>query len=507
MNAARPHGGSTPRPVPPTTQGTGDQPRGTGLRIGAAPPTHRPSGHTRRVSRTDRLTTVWMLVGLVVAALTIMCRDLLPQPLWTAIHVVTLGVATNAILQWSWYFTRTLLHLPPHDRRAGLHNTVRVVLLNVALVGLVVSMWTGRAEGVVPYASLAGLVGAWHGLDLVLAARTALSGRFRIVISHYAAAGVWFVVACTYAGLVAVAMLHPSAPGWLVARRDDLTLAHALAGVVGWVGLTVSGTLLTLGPTALRTRMAPDATRSAHLALPLWCTGLVVAVAGASLGILALVAFGLGLVAVAVVSGTLLPLAQALMGKGPREYGSWNMMVAAVWLAVGLLAVAANAALAATDASTPMTVTPTRAALLRDLDLPWVPLIGVGGLVQMITGALTYLMPVVIGGGPSVVRLGIRVLETASVLRLAVRNTALGVLALLNVRIDMTVGEGDALGAADAATLLPSLLWGLVLLTLVADVTLLARCGIVQARAAREARSRPRVPTHSTIDTDTQERT
>ena len=74
---------------------------------------------TSRVARTDRLTTAWMLVAVVVMAVGLGLRGALPQPLWTMVHVVTLGVLSNAILQWSWYFARALLHLPPGDRRSG----------------------------------------------------------------------------------------------------------------------------------------------------------------------------------------------------------------------------------------------------------------------------------------------------------------------------------------------------------------------------------------------------
>ena len=66
-----------------------------------------------RVPRTDRATSIWMCLAAVAAAVTIVARGRIPQNLWTMIHLVTLGVLSNGIFQWSWYFTRALAHLAP----------------------------------------------------------------------------------------------------------------------------------------------------------------------------------------------------------------------------------------------------------------------------------------------------------------------------------------------------------------------------------------------------------
>ncbi len=70
-----------------------------------------------RVARTDRLTTVWLCLATGAAAVTIVARGLIPQNLWTTIHLVTLGVLSNGIFQWSWYFVRAWLTWA--RRRAG----------------------------------------------------------------------------------------------------------------------------------------------------------------------------------------------------------------------------------------------------------------------------------------------------------------------------------------------------------------------------------------------------
>jgi len=59
-----------------------------------------------------------------------------------------------------------------------------------------------------------------------------------------------------------------------------MRLAHAHLNVLGWIGLTVIGTLFTLWPTVLRTRMVAGVPAAARRTFPLAAGGLVVATAG-----------------------------------------------------------------------------------------------------------------------------------------------------------------------------------------------------------------------------------
>ncbi|NMM22549.1 MAG: hypothetical protein HHJ11_03435, partial [Phycicoccus sp.] len=232
-------------------------------------------GRPRRL-RTDRLTTSWMLVALGTAAVSLTVRGVLPQPLWTSVHVVTLGVLTSSVLQWSWYFARALLHLPATDTRSGRDATLRMLAFHASLVGLVAAMWTGQVVGTIAGAAAIGAVIAWHGLALVGAARTRLANRFAFVARYYIAAAAFLVVGCILAGFLTVAMFAAGAPAWLLAARDELTLAHALVNVGGWLGLSITGTIVTLGPTVLRTRIDPAALDLAIGALPALIAGIVV---------------------------------------------------------------------------------------------------------------------------------------------------------------------------------------------------------------------------------------
>ena len=246
-----------------------------------------------RVPRTDRVTTVWMCVAAVAAAVTIVARGRIPQNLWTTIHLVTLGVLSNGIFQWSWYFTRALAHLAPDDRRAGRDNTVRIMAFNLSLLLLIGGMWSSLWYLTITGATAVGVIAAWHGWALLTASRERLASRFAVIIRYYIAAAFFLVVGATLAGFVTVAMFDADAPAWLAEARDRLTVAHALAGVAGWVGLTMGGTLVTLGPTAMRTRMDPLAVSFATSALPLWVASLLVAGTGAATGLMRVASVGL----------------------------------------------------------------------------------------------------------------------------------------------------------------------------------------------------------------------
>lgn len=420
-----------------------------------------------RVPRTDRVTSVWMCVAAVAAAVTIIARGRIPQNLWTMIHLVTLGVLSNGIFQWSWYFTRALAHLAPDDRRAGRDNTVRIIAFNLSLLLLIGGMWSGVWHATVTGATLVSAIAAWHGWALLTAARERLASRFAVIIRYYIAAAFFLVVGATLAGFVTVAMFDADAPAWLAEARDRLTVAHALAGIAGWVGLTMGGTLVTLGPTAMRTRMDPRAVSFATSALPLWVAALLVAGTGAVAGSMRVASVGLLVVVGAAALGVGVPLLRAALTKSPAEYGAWSLMLGAAWILIA----GAGACLRAFEAAD--------ATGLRSAFLTWMPILGAAGLGQLFVGALTYLMPVVIGGGPSAVRVGVGVLEAAAPIRETARNVA----ALLAASVASLSGT-----SAERLTIAA---WVVLLATYVVDIILMARCGVAQARTKRAAASSP----------------
>lgn len=262
------------------------------------------------------------------------------------------------------------------------------------------------------------------------------------------------MLGCIIAGFVAVALVSRHPANWLRHWQDQLTVAHAVANVAGWIGLTMAGTIVTLGPTMLRTRMDPQAVPRATRGLGWMCGGLLVAVTAACSDVMAGVGLGLLVFGVSLGLDVLVPLVNAARAKSPRTGATWTLGAGAGWT-LGCLGVVIWHCLTASDA-----------AALRGDDVSWLPLLGAGGLAQIFIAALAYLMPVVIGGGPSVLRIGMGVLETGWPVRVGVRNSALALIAV-----------------ADDGGTLHMLWWLLVLACYGIDIVLFALAGVHQAKA------------------------
>ena len=413
--------------------------------------------------RTDTFTSIWMMIAVAMAIATLVTKSRMPQPLWTMIHLVTLGVLSNGIFQWSWFFARSLARLSADDPRARRHNTIRVLIFNAFFALLFVSMWLGWMVGTVIAATGIAAVAAWHGAEMLSVLRERLASRFVVVVRYYVCSASFFVLAALLASFVTVTMFSPSIPEAMVAMRDRLTLAHALSGVAGWVGLTIGGTVITLGPTILRTRMSPDAVSGGVRVLLPWCLSLILAIAAALLGMMPLVGAGILAIGACAIVGIVYPYAKVLRNKGPREYSAWSFLIGLGWIALGILFLGITALFVSTPSE------------IRALTMMWLPIIGAGGFAQLFVGALSYLMPVVIGGGPSVVRIGIAILDWQFALRVALRNGALFLQVVL-----------FCAAASTAVTTLRYALWLVMIMTFAIDIVMFARAGKNQARARRE---------------------
>lgn len=401
-----------------------------------------------------------MIAAIVCAGLVVSSTVDVPQTWWTTIHLVTLGVLTNGIMQWSWYFARGILRLPPTYPGGARDATIRTVAFNAILVALIAGMWAGWTPLVIAAAAGIGAVVAWHGWALAVASRTALGSRFRVVIRFYVTAAALFVVGCAVAGVLTVGTLEADAPAWIADHHDRWMLAHALLMVAGWLGLSIGGTLVTLGPTVLRTKMEHDAAPSAVRALPWIAAGVVVAAGAVLAGWMLVAAIALAMYGAVLALWVGVPLAKATARKGPREYPAWSMVAGVAWAGVGIIAFAAVLARS------------PDAAAAQASAAQWIPVVGAASVAQIFVGALSYLLPVVVGGGPTPVRTGIATIETLSVARLTVRNASL-------VALAVTIGVGS-----------PArwVWWALVILTFAADVVALAAAGVRQARARRAHR-------------------
>ncbi|WP_199907571.1 multicopper oxidase domain-containing protein [Nocardioides terrigena] len=341
----------------------------------------------------------WLAATVLVA----LAHPFLPVPRWLLIHLLLLGAATHAIVVWSRYFTDALLRTRSEDRdRTGQDR--RLALLNVGVllvgVGIVSTVWPVTVAGA---AAVVGAVG-WHALTLVARLRAALPGRFDLTVRYYVAAAALLAVG---AGL-GIALARVQADPW----HTRLLVAHASVNVLGWIGITALGTLVTLGPTILRTRIADGAEQAAARALPLLVAGVLAAAAGAvadlrpvtGLGYLAYLA-GLGLLVRGLVS--------AARSAPPRSFPAYSVAAAVVWLTGCLVS---------------LVVVVLTAGSWADVDsrFTWfTPFLAAGFGAQLLLGALSYLVPVALGGGPGPVRAATTVLDRCGLLRVAATNAAL----------------------------------------------------------------------------------
>lgn len=321
---------------------------------------------------------IWLAALLVVTLL----RGYIRESPWLMVHLLLLGALTNAIFVWSTHFADALLR-----RRATAGSrrwqVIRIAALNggalMVVAGMVSSAWILTLAGSVTV----GAATAAHGITLALNARAALASRFGATVNYYVYASLALPIG---AGLGATLARDPSEP-WL----GRLLVAHITFNVLGWVGLTVMGTLVTLWPTMLRTRIAEGAERVARQALPILVGALVLAVGGALCGLQVLAAAGFA----AYLGGVLWavrPLAKVARAKAPSAYATWSVMAAVIWLVASLLGLVMV-----------LVLSPTWQLVTEHLVLLVIPLAG-GFAAQLLLGSLSFLVPVVLGGGPTILR-------------------------------------------------------------------------------------------------------
>ncbi|GIH69949.1 multicopper oxidase domain-containing protein [Sphaerimonospora thailandensis] len=376
------------------------------VRIGTPGP--RPTPPTRRRSRASwhaRANGV-VLAWLALAGVAALAHGRLPAPEWLLIHVFLLGAVTNAIVTWTEHFAIALLR---HSEPAQWVRPVRLAALNTGVVSVLYGATHGPIQvGIAGAAIVVGVIG-WHVGILAVWSRRALGGRFAHVVAWYICAGAALITGGTLGGLMLA--------GW-PPRVSTMRLeaAHIHVNLLGWIGLAVLGTLFTLWPTVLRTQMADGSGAIARRSLRLAVPGLAVTVGGFLGGARWVAVAGLLLYAAAAALA-LVPFLRTARRRRPHTPAAWMLAAGTAWFVVAVL--------------TDLSVVATRAAdqVAHGIE-PLVPFILVGFVGQTLLGALTFLLPVVLGGGPAALKRNAALLERGWIIRLALVNVAVPLIAL-----------------------------------------------------------------------------
>lgn len=403
--------------------------------------------------RASKPVSLWMFALFIV----LMTHRWIPESLWLMVHMVTLGLITNSILVWSQHFTEALLkHKLPDTARPV--QLARIYILNAAIVlvllGVVFSLYPVTLIGSV---GVGGAV-AWHGLSLLQQVKDALPARFGVTVRFYIAAAWLLPVGATFGALLA----YDGLPATWYSR---LLLAHEAVNILGFVGITVVGTLMTLWPTMLRTVMVPDAVVRSTRALAGLCAGLGLTVAGALVGLAWLAVAGLLLYAGAL--GLVLALmVRTAAAKKPADYATFSVAAGMIWLTAGVLF---SAYLVATS--------PFNSLTLR----PVTPIFVAGFLAQTLLGAMTYLLPARMGGGPKAVRAANKEFNRFAAGRTVMVNLSLLIFILPVSLTGSWVRTGASLiGAFTLFAFIPLMMRGV-------RASVNARKAMIQARARGEA--------------------
>ena len=320
---------------------------------------------------------------------------------WLVVHLFLLGSVTNCIVTWTEHFAVTLLRVPQPSRRG---SAWRLVALNLSILTSLLGVSIGSSALVILGAGALAIVIAIHAYNLSRLSRRALQNRFAGTVHFYLAGA-----ACLVIGIVFGAVSAFQKEGSNL--RDSLHAGHLHANLLGWVGVTVIGTFFTFWPTILRTKMVDGVMTNAKRALPFLLGGICVAATALAFDRRLLAIVGMGLYAIGLTIAAL-PFVSTWRQKSPYDLSTFAVAFAACWFAFGILADIVALALL-----------PSLSDYAGWLDR-FIPVFLIGFAGQLLIGALTFLVPVILGGGPSSVRKHIERLSALWQVRLLILNFA-----------------------------------------------------------------------------------
>ncbi len=354
---------------------------------------------------------------------------LLPEPdrlgVWLPLHLALAGAVSAAISGAMQNFVLALTATPSPSTGLVL-GQFGLVTAGAGLVALGRVLGSDAALAVGGACFLAGV--ATLGWIVLHAWRRALNRRHPLPVTMYVAAILAMLVGGTLGTLVGSGVVH-DAETWVGMRR-----AHATLNVLGWVSLTIAGTLVTLLPTVLRIRMP-----SWHgwTTVGLLVCGVTAMAAGLALGLGAVAgAGGIAYLAGALGVAWLATKAMRTPRTWPVPVAAKHLLLALGWFVVGSLA------LAVALLRGPGAFTAFRETFL---------VVFVGGwTVQTLLGAWQYLLPMARPGHPDERRRQLAAIELGGALQLSALNAGVALLALAAAgwapRSVGALGAGLALG-------------------------------------------------------------
>lgn len=372
----------------------------------AKSPQPRPHRRTTQIKR-NAVVVAWIFTALVLLAGKY--AQLWPNlDAWSPLHAALLGALGSAITIWSAHFADTLLHRPAWggalmlNGRLGLHSVgAALVITGVCINSQIV---IGVGASCVAVSATLGVVA------MVVQKRRAVAACMAALVDYYI---------CSLSYLMVGALA-----GWSIkyfdfkgqaAWSNRMYLAHVPIMVLGVLGITVLGTLVVLWPTMLRTKMEPTAPRQAQRALP----GLALAVAVIAFSGLWRPLAGIGallylLSAVAVVA----PLWRTGARKGVTNYAGLSTAAALAWLAWCVIRLGVGVSYAANDDAARAVAHGLRLAVVS------------GFALQILLAALSFLTPVMLGGGPAMSRLTHAIMDRYAWWRITTINLCLALACL-----------------------------------------------------------------------------
>lgn len=311
------------------------------------------------------LIALWIAVGVGITVASYLGA---PVVWWDIIHPFSLGALTTAILVFSTHFTEALTRTPAVGFRGV---GARVGLVQAGLILLLVDR-AGYDWGVLADigASLVLAAVGWHLWALWTTLRGSLSGSFAVTVPFYLAAACFMV----FSVLLAILAAHG------IGNYSLLIAAHSRGMVWGFALLTILGTVVTLLPTLTRTPISAVARARCSRALTVHCVGLWLAMLADASGLTR----AAGMAQLLTVLAAVLIIQPVLAGAlgGERTTASVSVMAGLVWMM----------ALCAGDAAATLAGAYPRAATMLLM-----PAFVGAGLLQLITGVLHHMLPILTG--------------------------------------------------------------------------------------------------------------